>query len=117
MGISAPKHAETLLDYETPPTAIFAFNDVAAFCVYNEAIRRGVRVPQDLSIIGFDDIFPTSILGLTTVHQPFDLIAQEAMNMVVQARKEEDAGKPIHENRIVLPTHLVTRSSTAPLQQ
>lgn len=115
-GVLATNHAEELLNMDNPPSAIFAFNDVAAIRVYSEAARRGIRIPQDLSIIGFDDIFPTSILGLTTVHQPFNQVAQQAMDMVVDARKEKDAGQPISEKRVILPTHLVPRSSTAPIR-
>ena len=62
--------AEQLLALPEPPTAIFAASDVQAMGVLETARARGVRVPQDLAVIGFDDIEVAATLGLTTVRQP-----------------------------------------------
>ena len=62
--------AERLLGLPEPPTAIFAASDVQAMGVLEAARAHGVRVPQDLAVIGFDDIEVAATLGLTTVRQP-----------------------------------------------
>jgi DNA-binding LacI/PurR family transcriptional regulator len=62
--------AERLLDLDEPPTAIFAASDVQAMGVLEAARMHGARVPQDLAVIGFDDIEVAAPLGLTTVRQP-----------------------------------------------
>ena len=61
-----------LLDLPKPPTAIFAFNDAIALGVLRAAHERGLRVPDDLSVVGFDDIKYATIVSpaLTTVRQP-----------------------------------------------
>src|SRR5204862_7567952 len=68
----ATQAAATLLDLPEPPTAIFAFNDSIAFGALRAARERGLRVPEDLSVVGFDDIEPSILVTptLTTVHQP-----------------------------------------------
>src|SRR5437764_1395835 len=64
--------AAKLLDLPEPPTAIFAFNDNMAVAVLREARKRGLRVPEDVSVVGFDDSEPAKIVSpaLTTVRQP-----------------------------------------------
>lgn len=62
--------ANELLDLPEPPTAIFASSDVQATGVLAAAAARGVRVPDDLSVVGFDDIELSTYVGLTTVRQP-----------------------------------------------
>jgi len=62
--------AERLLRLPDPPTAIFAASDVQAMGVLAAARSMRLRVPQDLAVIGFDDIEVAEVLGLTTVHQP-----------------------------------------------
>jgi DNA-binding LacI/PurR family transcriptional regulator len=62
--------AERLLGLPKPPTAIFAASDVQAMGVLEAARANGLRVPQDLAVIGFDDIEVAATLGLTTVRQP-----------------------------------------------
>ncbi len=64
--------AHTVLNGPTPPTAIFAINDMFAFGVFAGARDLGLRVPNDLSVVGFDDIVLAEIMepALTTVRQP-----------------------------------------------
>lgn len=61
---------DELLDLDEPPTAVFAASDLQAIGVIEAARRRGVRVPEDLSVIGFDDLRVAHYMGLTTVRQP-----------------------------------------------
>jgi DNA-binding LacI/PurR family transcriptional regulator len=62
--------AEHLLALDQPPTAIFAASDIQAMGVLEAAAARGLRVPEDLAVIGFDDIDVATAMGLTTVRQP-----------------------------------------------
>lgn len=92
------------------PTAIFACNDLTAVNVYRAARQRGLSVPDDLSVVGFDNVYPAQYLypSLTTVHQPFDLIARKAIDLILDTR----AGSEV-EHYTILPTRLVVRDSTA----
>jgi DNA-binding LacI/PurR family transcriptional regulator len=67
---SARRLTRRLLALRRPPTAIFAASDVQAFGVLDAAARAGLTVPDDLSVIGFDDIELAAAIGLTTVRQP-----------------------------------------------
>ncbi len=62
--------ADELLSRDDPPTAVFAASDIQAFGVLEAAAALGLRIPEDLAVIGFDDIEMAAILGLTTVRQP-----------------------------------------------
>ncbi|MEV1291891.1 substrate-binding domain-containing protein [Pseudonocardia sp. NPDC049635] len=105
--------AVDLLDLTDPPTAIFAGSDMQAVGVYQEAARRGLRIPDDLSVTGFDDIALCEYLRptLTTVRQPLARMAAEAVRLVVEEpRTDADGTAP----RLELATDLVVRASTAP---
>jgi LacI family xylobiose transport system transcriptional regulator len=105
------KHAADLLDSATPPTAIFAGSDLQALGALEAARMRGVRVPDDLSIVGYDDIAVArwSSPALTTVHQPLRRMGQEAVRLLLRLRAT-DPGTA----RLDLGVHLVVRDSTAP---
>jgi DNA-binding LacI/PurR family transcriptional regulator len=99
---------------ETRPTAIFALNDQQAVGVYLAARELGLHIPDDLSVVGFDDI-PTARWAsppLTTVKQPLVQMAVAAAQLVLRLA----AGEHPTETRIELATSLVVRSSTAPLR-
>ncbi|OZG65956.1 LacI family DNA-binding transcriptional regulator [Bifidobacterium eulemuris] len=103
-----------LLELDEPPTAVFCFDDLMAVSLYKAAQERGFSIPNDLSVIGFDDTYPSPYLSpaLTTVRQPFDLIARKALKMVCEARDNA-----LEDRYIILPTQIVHRESTmAPLQ-
>jgi LacI family transcriptional regulator len=104
--------AGVLLDLPKPPTAIFAFNDAIALGVLRAAHERGVRVPEDLSVVGFDDIKYATIVSpaLTTVRQPLAEMGRNGVSLLL--RLMERPRHPTH--RIELPTRLVVRESTAP---
>ncbi len=104
--------ALAMLALPHPPTAIFAGNDLQALGVYEAARERGLRVPDDLSVVGFDDIAPAQWVSppLTTVHQPLRRMGAEAARIVLR----EASGDADHAPRLDLATHLVVRGSTAP---
>lgn len=98
---------DRLLALPEPPTAIFAANDEMALGAVFAAQRRGLQVPQDLSVAGFDDAPLASLVWpqLTTVRQPVADMAVAAVDMLVQR------GEP---TAAVLPHELLARGSTAP---
>ena len=104
--------ARTVLDMPDPPTAIFAGSDMQAFGVYQEAAARGLRIPEDLSVVGFDDIAFSELMTppLTTVRQPLARMAAEAVRLLLDAGD----GMPGPPPRVELATHLVVRGSTGP---
>jgi LacI family transcriptional regulator len=107
---SALTSATTLLGLTEPPTAIFAASDVQAMGVYEAARRHGMRIPDDLSVVGFDDIPSAAWMAppLTTVRQPLAQMAALAVRMLVAGNSEE------YNNRAELSTNLVLRESSAP---
>jgi len=101
-----------LLDRDTPPTAIFAGNDEIALGVIEEARRRSIKIPEQLSVVGFDDTFlaTRSAPQLTTVAQPLVEMGRVALRSLAQLIRDDLVGT----SHIELATHLVVRSSTAP---
>ncbi|MEU9348952.1 LacI family DNA-binding transcriptional regulator [Streptomyces sp. NPDC048278] len=101
-----------LFALDDPPTAVFTGNDLEAFGVIEAARVYGLRVPEDVSVVGFDDTAAaaTSAPPLTTVRQPFAEIGRTALRTLLRL----GAGKPLDSHRIELATQLVVRSSTAP---
>jgi DNA-binding LacI/PurR family transcriptional regulator len=80
--------AEALLGLERPPTAIFAASDVQAIGVLEAAAAAGLRVPEDVAVLGFDDIEVSGALGLSTVRQPlFDTGARGAEMLVAAVER------------------------------
>ncbi len=90
-------------------TAIFAASDVMAFGVLGELARRRIRVPEDISVAGFDDIQMAALfpIPLTTVHVPIGDIAEHA----VQAVADQLAGRRAQSR--ILPAHVIMRASTS----
>jgi LacI family transcriptional regulator len=104
--------ANALLDLPDPPTAIFAFNDNLAIGVLQAARARGVQVPGDLSVVGFDDVELATIVtpALTTIRQPLAEMGRTAVNLLMRLL-ERQRFETLH---IELATRLVARQSTAP---
>lgn len=101
--------ADQLLDQE--PTAIFAASDALALGVLDSARARGLKVPGDLSLIGFDDVEVARYVGLTTVHQPLFETGCRAAELLLDALGTEDPAAPeVH----TLDLELVVRSTTSP---
>jgi LacI family transcriptional regulator len=104
-----------LLQAQPRPTAIFAYNDVMAIGAYRTLKSAGLRVPEDMSIVGFDDVALASAVvpALTTVAQPIADLATQAMQLLIARIQEGDNYRP--GQRVVLDTKLVVRESCAPL--
>ncbi|MBF8186981.1 LacI family DNA-binding transcriptional regulator [Nonomuraea sp. K274] len=104
--------AERLLRLPEPPTAIFACNDGQATGVYRAAYKLGLRIPDDLSVVGFDDLPAVRWMNppLTTVHQPLTEMAAAATGMLLKLAQ----GEPLAQHRVELGTELIIRDSTAP---
>lgn len=107
--------AEQLLDAKSPPTAIFASNDDMAAAVVSVAHRRHLDVPQQLTVVGFDDtvIAVTMWPPLTTVHQPVRDLSAEALRLL-SARVSAPAGKAPSARDYLLDYSIVHRQSEAP---
>src|SRR4030095_16532415 len=86
--------AEKLLDNPRRPTAIFASNDDMAAAAVSVAHRRGMDVPGDLSIVGFDDTAPATTLWpeLTTVRQPVAAMAEAALDLLLRDLRDRRRG-------------------------
>jgi LacI family transcriptional regulator len=103
--------ASALLDLPNPPSAIFASNDVMAMGAMDAVHNRGLRVPEDISVLGFDDIPQAAVVhpALTTVRQPLEQMGRVATQMLLDLLKNPEQAI----NRMELPTELVIRDSTA----
>lgn len=99
---------EQLLSLHEPPTAVFAHSDEMAFGALQTLRRAGLRVPQDVSVIGIDDHPVSALLDLTTVRQDPRAQGVAAAHTICAAVRNEPA-----DPAILLPTRLVPRGSTA----
>lgn len=90
-------------------TAVFALNDLIAGGAYRALAEHGLRVPGDVSMVGFDDLQPSLDLDLTTVHIPHEEVGRTAVRLALE--HEARGGTPPH---VVLGTHLVIRESVHP---
>jgi DNA-binding LacI/PurR family transcriptional regulator len=95
--------AVQLLDRADRPTAIICLSDVLAFGVMRAAAERGIRIPQDLSVVGYDDIVEAKSAALTTVYQDHAAKGEEAVRLLTEGGED-----------VVLPTELVVRASSGP---
>ncbi|MCF6744870.1 LacI family transcriptional regulator [Blastococcus sp. KM273128] len=109
---SGARAADRLLALADRPTAVFAANDQMALGVYEGIRRRGMRVPEDVSVVGFDDLPEArwSSPPLTTVHQPLAEMGALAARTVLRMVD----GEAIESPRLELATRLVVRDSTSP---
>lgn len=103
--------AQQLLALAVRPTALFAANDLSAFGAMSVLQTAGLRVPQDISVVGFDDLEAASLVhpGLTTVRQPINEMGRAAANTLLALI----AGLDVATQQVSLPTELVVRASTA----
>lgn len=107
-----PEQITALFQLSEPVTAIFTPNDITAGVVEAVLCTLGMRVPEDVSLMGFDDIANAHLLAgrLTTVHQPIQEIAVQAVRNLTALI----GGANVMDCRTLLPTHLVLRNSCAP---
>src|SRR5512137_2470942 len=101
--------ALALVDLTDPPTAIFASNDVMPMGVMDAVRNRGLRIPEEVSVVGFDDIPQASLVrpAITTVNQPLEKMGRFATQMLLDLLHHP--GREV--DRIELPTQLVVRDS------
>ena len=105
-------YTRELLALPDPPTAVFTCSDNGAIGAYRAADEAGLRVPRDLSVVGFNDIPAAAWLtpSLTTVRQPLAEMAAAATTMAVTLAR----GDTLRYSHAILATELVVRDSTAP---
>ncbi len=98
-----------LLDQKSPPTAVFCANDVIAVGAYNAAVARSVRVPDELSLVGFDDIDMAAwdVFQLSTVRHDFDGMVESTVELLVDRIAHPDG--PVR--RVVITPELVLRNT------
>ncbi len=101
-----------LLDLEDPPTAVFVGSDVVALGAIDAIHSRGLHIPDDISVVGFDDVLLGKYLRppLTSVHLPAYELGQQAGEMIIYIIR----GETLLSSSVLLPTRLTIRSSTAP---
>jgi len=103
-GISG---AHQLLALENPPSAIFASNDQMAMGVFQVAQELGLRIPEDLSVVGFDNITESKYMNLTTVDQFISEMGYVATRMLIKLIN----GVPLDDQTYQMQTQLIIRSS------
>lgn len=106
----ARESAKKMLTLPERPTAIFASSDVQAVGVLEAARELGLRVPQDLSVVGYDDVEVAEILGLTTMRQMLFESGQRGVELLLETLEKPET-RPVYQ---VLPTELVIRDTTGP---
>jgi LacI family transcriptional regulator len=111
---SGHRQALRLLRSDNPPSALFANSDQQALGVYDAARELGLRIPEDLSVVGFDDLPSSAWIQprLTTVRQPIRQMAATAAQALLKSVLEG----PQPATRMELATTLVVRESTAPVR-
>ena len=102
--------ARRILVLPERPTAIFAASDLQAIGVIEAAREISLRIPEDLSVIGYDDIEMAEIVELTTIHQPLFESGRRGVELLMQTMQKPQT-PPVYES---LPTELVVRHTTAP---
>ena len=106
---------QQLLSLPRPPTAIFAANDLSAFGAIEAIKDQGLRVPEDISVVGFDDIPQAHEVhpALTTIRQPLSEMGAAATRQLLGLID----GRGVTTPTLVLPTELIIRNSTAVVRQ
>ena len=109
---SGERAAEQLLARADRPTAVFCFNDQMAIGAMDSLRRRGVSIPDEVSVVGFDDIpfARYTVPPLTTVAQPVREIGQETVRLLLAIVR----GHTQSAVSVILPHKLIVRESTAP---
>ncbi|MFN2282579.1 MAG: LacI family DNA-binding transcriptional regulator, partial [Anaerolineales bacterium] len=106
----AEEMALNLLQIDDPPSAIFASSDTKAVGVLDAARQLGLRVPEQLSVIGYDNIRDAEYLNLTTIQQPLYQAGRVGGNKLLEL-----IDNPSQDSEeIILPVELVVRGTTAP---
>jgi DNA-binding LacI/PurR family transcriptional regulator len=101
----------TLLDLPEPPTAVIVASDVQAIGALEAARRRGLRVPEDLSVVGTHDIELAEYLGLTTVRAPIRELGRRGAELLLSAL---EGGAPLEPSVVRVPMQLLVRTTCSP---
>lgn len=106
--------ARELLSRNPRPSAIFCFNDDIAIGAMFEIKSQGLRIPDDISVTGFDNVKVSAYMDppLTTIDQPAYEMGRNAVEVLVQQINRQ----PLKRSRVILPFHLLERGSTGPLK-
>lgn len=104
----AEERIEPMLRHPDRPTAIFAATDLQAVGVLNKARQLGIRVPEDLAILGFDNLDVASYIGLSTIHQSLDESGRIAVEILLA--RLQDPERPLRHIR--LPLEIIERQTT-----
>ena len=104
---------DQLLTLKQSPTAIFTTSDLVAIAIQTELQKRGLNIPNDMSIMGFDDLPISSIINpaLTTVAQPFLEMGKEAMKLLLSLIEDQVS----LERKILINTRIIVREFTKKL--
>lgn len=107
--------ARRLLSLAERPTAVFAANDIMAMGAIKAAEERGIRIPEELSVIGYDDIEMSNLCSpaLTTIHQPKYQVGLETVRLLMQNLNKQEG----MERQVTMETRIVLRKSVAPAAQ
>jgi len=107
------KCTRQLMALKNPPTAIFAANDQSAIGVFQAAEELGLRIPGDLSVVGFDNISEAKFMGLTTIDQSLEEMGYIAIQMLIKRiNKDEPHKEEVHK----MKTKLIVRTSSQQLE-
>ncbi len=114
--LSGEEVGEHLLSLPNPPTAIFAFNDAMALGAIHAVLKSGRRVPEDISVVGFDDAspdLPYITPALTTVRNPLIETGRLAVDVLYRLLQQQ----PLEATHIKLTARLIVRESTGPRKE
>lgn len=102
---------ERLLAVDPPPTAVFATSDTQALGALRAIHETGRRVPEDVALIGYDDIEASEYMGLSTVRQPMFRMGQEGVRLILDKLNDDaNTDEPIHLN---LPVEMIVRETSS----
>jgi DNA-binding LacI/PurR family transcriptional regulator len=109
---SATSASQKLLDLPCPPDAIFGVNDTVVFAVMKEIKKRGIRIPHDISLVGFTDDFHASFVDppLTSIEHPTYEMGSKAAQLLLLQAENDVISEPV---QIVVNTRLIIRESSA----
>ena len=112
------KLTEQLLHRRVPFTAVMAFDDMTAFGAIRALSKAGIRVPDQCSVIGFDDVAPAVLYtpALTTIRQPMEVMGAAAATLVIEAINAVVENKPVRPVHRKLAPELIVRESTRSLK-
>jgi DNA-binding LacI/PurR family transcriptional regulator len=106
--LSAARATEQLMSAKHPPTAIICTNDLMAFGAKSYLDERGLRIPEDVAITGYDDDPTSEFLGITSVRQPIDQLASTLFEILLGEINQE----PLSHRQVVFQPELIIRGST-----